>query len=95
MEHTQPKPAMKKRKISGNKPQVKWPGASEKTQRETINRDLTSVLQGMSGTVERKRNNTGDILYSDRAELYGGMEQARKSTSTRDQVQTDKGRLAD
>lgn len=56
-------PAMEK-KISGNKPRVKWPGASEKKEWETINRDLTSVLQSMSSTVERKLDKMGDIIYS-------------------------------
>ena len=70
MEPIQPKPVLE-RKISGNKPRVKWPGASEKKQWETINRDLTSVLQRMSGTVERKLDKMGDIIYSYGAERYG------------------------
>ena len=70
MEPIQPKPAIE-RKITGNKPQVKWPGASEKKQWETINRDLTSVLQSISGTVERKLDKMGDIIYSYGAERYG------------------------
>lgn len=52
------------RKIFGNKTQVKWPGASEKKEWETINRDLTGVLKRMSGTVERKLVKMGDIIYS-------------------------------
>lgn len=52
---------------------VKWSGSSEKEQWETIHRDLTSILQNMSGTVERKLDKMGDVIYSYGAELCGVM----------------------
>lgn len=87
IEPTQAKPAVW-RTISENKLQVKWPGALEKKQCETINKDLTKILQSMSGTDERNLDKIRDILFLIRVRMVWGKEQTGKSTSTKEQFLT-------
>lgn len=58
-------------KISSDKPQVKCHGASQWKQRETIKRNLAGLLQQMNGTVEKKHNSMGYIIYFYEEDHFG------------------------
>ena len=62
-EPTQPQRPPKERKIKGHRPSVKWPKAVEKREWETVNNDLTKILEQLVGTAEKKLESMGDIIY--------------------------------
>lgn len=73
MEPTQPpRPAAEKR-LAGHRLHVKWPGAKDKKLWESINADLTLTLK-LRGTVEKKLEQMGDIIYQYGAERFGVQE---------------------
>lgn len=59
------------RKTIGSRPRVKWPGALQKKEWESINADLTIAMEGMRGTFEKKLNSMGDLIYDYGVERYG------------------------
>ena len=68
----------KKETCSGQKPKVRWPGASEVKEWNCINVDLKGILEGLKGTVESKRNCMGEVIYNYGMERYGVCQKARK-----------------
>lgn len=62
-EPTQPQRPPKEEKIKGQRPRVKWPKAVEKREWETVNTDLTKILQQQVGTAEKKLERLGNIIY--------------------------------
>ena len=63
-------PALEKN-IQVHRPQVKWPKSSSKKEWATINADLLKMLDGIKGTVEKKLEKMGDLIYFYRAERFG------------------------
>ncbi|MGH0158657.1 UNVERIFIED_CONTAM: hypothetical protein FKN15_046358 [Acipenser sinensis] len=57
--------------LNGHKPGVKWPRACEKTAWDTVNTDLCFVLERLRGTVEKKLDKFGDIIYAYGSERFG------------------------
>ena len=47
----------KKETCSGQKPKVRWPGASEVNEWNCINVHLKGILEGLKGTTEYELNN--------------------------------------
>ena len=70
-ELTQPQRPPKEEKIKGHRPTVKWPKAVEKREWETINNDLTKILEQQVGTAEKKLERMGDIIYHYGEERFG------------------------
>ncbi|KAJ8392682.1 hypothetical protein AAFF_G00073560 [Aldrovandia affinis] len=68
---TQPQRSPKEDKIKGHRPSVKWPKAIEKKEWETINNDLTKILEQQGGTAEKKLERMGDIIYHYGEEGFG------------------------
>ncbi|KAJ8010151.1 hypothetical protein DPEC_G00072000 [Dallia pectoralis] len=60
---TPPQRPPKERKISGYRPSVKWPKAVEKREWETVNNDLTKILEHQVGTADKWLERVGDIIY--------------------------------
>ncbi|XP_061105463.1 olfactory receptor 1F1-like [Conger conger] len=58
-------------KIKGHRPSVKWPKAVEKREWETVNNDLTKILEQQVGTAEKKLERMGDIIYHYGEEHFG------------------------
>lgn len=54
-----------------NKLSVKWPKAVDKKEWETVNRDLTQILEEQGGTTQEKLERMGDIIYSYGEEHFG------------------------
>ncbi|MGH0140445.1 UNVERIFIED_CONTAM: hypothetical protein FKN15_071363 [Acipenser sinensis] len=54
----------REKNLNGHKPGVKWPRACEKTAWNTVNTDLCFALERLSGTVEKKLDKFGDIIYA-------------------------------
>ncbi|MGH0125059.1 UNVERIFIED_CONTAM: hypothetical protein FKN15_027891 [Acipenser sinensis] len=54
----------REKNLNGHKPGVKWPRACEKTAWDTVNTDLCVALERLSGTVEKKLDKFGDIIYA-------------------------------
>lgn len=52
------------KKIEGRKPGVKWPKAVNKKEWETINSDLTQILEQQVGTVAEMLERMGGIIYN-------------------------------
>lgn len=50
-------------KIKGHRPGVKWPKAADKKEWETINHDLTNILELQVGTAEKNLEKIGNIIY--------------------------------
>ena len=50
---------------------MKWPKAVEKREWETVNNDLTKILEQQVGTAEKKLENIGDIIYHYGEERFG------------------------
>ena len=50
---------------------MKWPKAVEKREWETINNDLTKILEQQVGTAEKKLERMGDIIYHYGEERFG------------------------
>jgi len=50
---------------------VKWPKAVRKREWEIINNDLTEILEQQVGTVEKKLERMGDIIYHYGEERFG------------------------
>ncbi|TWW53206.1 hypothetical protein D4764_0188330 [Takifugu flavidus] len=53
------------------RPRVKWPKAVEKRERETVNNDLTKILEQQIGTAEVKLERMGKIIYHYGVERFG------------------------
>ena len=70
-EPTQPQIPPMERKMEGHKPSVKWPKSVDKKEWETINRDLTQILEQLTGTAERKLERMGDVIYNYGEERFG------------------------
>lgn len=70
-ELTQPQRPLKQEKIKGHRPSVKWPKAVEKREWETINNDLTKILEQQVGTAEKKLERMGDMIYHYGEERFG------------------------
>ena len=73
-EPTQPPRPAVERRLAGHRLHVKWPGAVDKKLWETINTDLTLSLEQLRGTVEKKLERMGDIIYQYGAERFGVQE---------------------
>lgn len=71
VELTQPPRPAVERRLPGHRPYVKWPGASDKKLWETVNTDLTLTLEKLRGTVEKKLERMGDIIYEYGTERCG------------------------
>lgn len=65
-----PRPTVE-RSIPSYRLRVKWPGAVEKKLWETVNNDLSLTLHQLRGTVEKKLEKMGDIMYQYGAERFG------------------------
>ncbi|MGH0144992.1 UNVERIFIED_CONTAM: hypothetical protein FKN15_057552 [Acipenser sinensis] len=61
----------REKNLNGHKPGVKWPRACEKTAWNTVNTDLCFALERLSGTVEKKLDKFGDIIYAYGSERFG------------------------
>ncbi|MGH0168978.1 UNVERIFIED_CONTAM: hypothetical protein FKN15_059057 [Acipenser sinensis] len=61
----------REKNLNGHKPGVKWPRACEKTAWDTVNTDLCFALERLSGTVEKKLDKFGDIIYAYGSERFG------------------------
>lgn len=61
-------------RLPGYRLPVKWPGAAEKKLWETVNNDLTLSLEQLRGTVEKKLEKMGNIIYEYGAERFGVLE---------------------
>lgn len=70
-EPTQPQRPPKENKTKGHRPSVKWPKAVEKREWETVNNDLTKILEQQVGTAEKKLENISDIIYHYGEERFG------------------------
>ena len=70
-ELTQPQRPLKEEKIKGHRPSVKWPKAVEKREWETVNNDLTKILEQQVGTAEKKLERMGHIIYHYGEERFG------------------------
>lgn len=64
------------RRLVGHKLHVKWPGAGDKKLWETINTDLILSLEQLRGTVEKKLERMGDVIYQYGAERFGVQERS-------------------
>jgi hypothetical protein len=71
VELTQPPRPAVERRLPGHRLYVKWPGASDKKLWETVNTDLTLTLEKLRGTVEKKLERMGDIIYEYGTERFG------------------------
>ncbi|XP_031675479.1 uncharacterized protein LOC116369940, partial [Oncorhynchus kisutch] len=71
VELTEPPRPTVERRLPGHRPYVKWPGASDKKLWETVNTDLTLTLEKLRGTVEKKLERMGDIIYEYGTERFG------------------------
>lgn len=67
------RPAVEK-KMPGRRPQVKWPSAAQRKLWETINTDLSTALEQLKGTAERKLESMGDVIYHYGMERFGVLE---------------------
>lgn len=72
VEPTQP-PRPVERRLPGHRPHVKWPGADKKLW-QTVNTDLTLTLEQLQGTLEKKLERIGDVIYKYGAEHFGRQE---------------------
>ncbi|KAJ8016038.1 hypothetical protein DPEC_G00002980 [Dallia pectoralis] len=68
---TPPQRPPKERKISGYRPSVKWPKAVEKREWETVNNDLTKILEQQVSTADKRLERMGDIIYHYGEERFG------------------------
>ncbi|KAE8301041.1 hypothetical protein D5F01_LYC01192 [Larimichthys crocea] len=68
-----PRPVVERR-LPGQKPRVKWPGAAEKKLWESVNSDLIQSLEQLRGTVEKKLEKMGNIIYQYGAERFGALQ---------------------
>ncbi|KAJ8414647.1 hypothetical protein AAFF_G00038490 [Aldrovandia affinis] len=79
---TQPQRPPKEDKTKGHRPSVKWPKAVEKKEWETINNDLTKILEQQGGTAEKKLERMGDIIYHYGEERFGVSKRSGKALPT-------------
>ncbi len=79
VEPTQQQRPARERRQQQSKPRVNWPGAAEKAKWKTINEDLSSILENIKGTVEKKLDKMADIIYTYGAEKYGLLEKRQRS----------------
>ncbi|KAJ8352263.1 hypothetical protein SKAU_G00237390 [Synaphobranchus kaupii] len=63
--------------MQGRKPLVKWPKSNSK-EWEIINEDVNLILGGIKGSVEKKLEKMGDLVYSYGKERFGVKEQVSK-----------------
>ena len=68
--------------IQGHRPQVKWPKSSSKKEWATIDTDLSNILDELSGTVVKKLERMGDLIYSYGAGRFGSKHQRKTETSS-------------
>ncbi|KAJ8413897.1 hypothetical protein AAFF_G00064950 [Aldrovandia affinis] len=59
-------PALEKN-IQGHRPHVIWPKSSSKKEWATVDADLIKILDGVKGTVEKKLEKIGDLIYVSRS----------------------------
>lgn len=78
-EPSQPGRPAREKRLQQNKPKVNWPGNAEKAKWKTINVDLSSILENMKGTVEKKLDKMADIIYNYGAEKCGLLEKRQKA----------------
>ncbi len=69
-------------KIQGRKPQVRWPKSCEKKEWKTIDTDISNLLGQLRGTVVKKLEWMGDLIYNYGAERFGTAEKRKKASST-------------
>ncbi|MBN3273752.1 SNX3 protein, partial [Polyodon spathula] len=69
----------REKNLNGQKPGVKWPRACERTAWDTVNTDLCFTLERLNGTVEKKLDKFGDIVYAFGSERFGIDERKEKT----------------
>ncbi|RXN17451.1 hypothetical protein ROHU_008023 [Labeo rohita] len=69
-------------KIQGRKPQVRWPKSCERKEWETIDTDISNLLGQLRGTVVRKLERMGDLIYNYGVERFGMVEKRKKTSPT-------------
>lgn len=57
---------------------MNWPRPRVKGIWTTVNLDLTSALEGLRGTVEKKLQEMGDLIYDYGAKRFGVCERRKK-----------------
>ncbi len=81
LEPSQLQPALEKN-IRGHRPQVKWPKSSSKKEWATIDTDLSNILDELRGTVVKKLERMGDLIYSYGTERFGTKHPRKTETSS-------------
>ena len=74
-----PLPKQPARCVSVSTPVVKWPRASEIKEWRSIDDDLVAILGGLRGSVERKLDQMGGLIYDYGADRFGMREINRKA----------------
>lgn len=69
------------KKIQGYRPHVKWPKSCSKKEWGTVNADLSSILEGLQETAEKKLERMGDLFYEYGVESFGAKDPRKKKTS--------------
>lgn len=70
-------------KTLDHRPRLKgWPKAVEKQEWETVNNDLTKILEQQVGTATVKLESMGDIIYHYGVELFGVQQKRSGETTT-------------
>lgn len=68
-------------RIQGRKPLIKWPKSCEKKVWETVNEDISKLLEHLKGTAEKKLGKMGELIYNYGAERFGTAEKRKKTTT--------------
>lgn len=68
--------------IQGHRLQVKWPKSNSKKEWAKIDADLIKILNGIKGSVEKKLEKMGDLIYSYGAERFGAKEMGKKHVTS-------------
>ena len=68
-------------KILGRKPLIKWPKSCEKKMWDSINTDISKLLEQLRGTAIKKLEKMGEMIYSYGAEHFGITEEMKKLSS--------------
>lgn len=81
--------------IQGHRLQVKWPKSNSKKEWAKIDADLIKVLNGIKGSVEKKLEKMGDLIYSYGAERFGANEMGKKHATSILPKSEDSNKLSD
>ena len=68
-----------KETCGGQKPKVRWPGASEVKEWNCINVDFKGILEVLKDTAEYELNWKGEVIYNYGMERYGVCQKERRS----------------